>query len=201
MGGRLKIPEEKVAAMVAAYGHGVNQMELSRVFGVSQPAISVIFRRNGIQMRSRSQAKRKYSLDEYFFDVIDSESKAYWLGFLAADGSVCDRNHSIKVGLSSKDRGHLCKFKEALGSARPIYDGYTTLSNGKTYGHCEFSVGSIHVYYSLSRLGIKSNKSFTCQPWLCSVDLVRHYWRGVVDGDGCITRGKDGKWEIGRAHV
>ena len=31
---------------------------------------------------------RRYSLDEHYFDVIDTPEKAYWLGFIGADGCV-----------------------------------------------------------------------------------------------------------------
>ena len=31
---------------------------------------------------------QKYSLNDDYFSVIDNEHKAYWLGFLYADGSL-----------------------------------------------------------------------------------------------------------------
>lgn len=34
---------------------------------------------------------RKYSVNEIFFEVINTEEKAYWLGFIFADGCVLDR--------------------------------------------------------------------------------------------------------------
>lgn len=35
-----------------------------------------------------SSINRKHTLNEKYFDKIDTEHKAYWLGFLWADGSI-----------------------------------------------------------------------------------------------------------------
>ena len=35
--------------------------------------------------------------------------------------------------------------------------------------------------------GITARKSATLQPWDGPADLIPHYWRGLVDGDGHIT--------------
>ena len=53
-------------------------------------------------------------MNENIFQQIDSNNKAYWLGFLAADGSV--KGNELSIGLSSKDRGHLAKFLTFIGS-------------------------------------------------------------------------------------
>ena len=31
---------------------------------------------------------KKYNFDEHYFDVIDCQEKAYWLGFICADGYI-----------------------------------------------------------------------------------------------------------------
>ena len=68
-----------------------------------------------------------YSLDENYFKVIDTEDKAYWLGFLYADGSITRfyktdkktgekviRSLSLELGLQSGDKHHLEKFLESI---------------------------------------------------------------------------------------
>jgi len=37
---------------------------------------------------SRECATRKLEFNDRFFDVIDTEQKAYWLGFIFAEGSI-----------------------------------------------------------------------------------------------------------------
>ncbi len=48
------------------------------------------------------------------FNEIDTEEKAYWLGFLYADGCVMD-NHIFKLTLSDQDEDHLIKFCKFIG--------------------------------------------------------------------------------------
>jgi hypothetical protein len=50
----------------------------------------------------------------------------------------------------------------------------------------------------LALLGIGPRKSLTVRPWGGPPHLMRHYWRGLWDGDGWIVRDRDGKeWQVG----
>ena len=58
---------------------------------------------------------RKYSLNEDYFKKIDTETKAYWLGFLYADGQIsADSRYSLRLALSKKDYNHIVKLKNEL---------------------------------------------------------------------------------------
>ena len=69
----------------------------------------------------------KYYFNKNYFDIIDNSEKAYWLGFIWADGYVCKRkrkdNHieyDFKLSLSKIDSDHLEKFKKCLNSNHNI---------------------------------------------------------------------------------
>ena len=55
-----------------------------------------------------------------YFENIDTEEKAYWLGFLYADGSVGSAEDKIELGLAEKDLKQIEKFKECLGLKNKI---------------------------------------------------------------------------------
>ncbi len=66
--------------------------------------------------------RRKYKLNESFFEIIDSEEKAYWLGFLMADGSVRagqsqdgTGHWNIRLSLATADKERIERFIEAIG--------------------------------------------------------------------------------------
>ena len=63
--------------------------------------------------RSNKYNSRKYSLKESFFSKINSESKAYWLGFLYADGYV-SQGKNIGITIANSDRKHLEKFNKSI---------------------------------------------------------------------------------------
>ncbi len=125
---------------------------------------------------------RKYNLDESFFEKIDNEEKAYWLGFLSGDGFITAGN-KVRLSLSIKDKKHLKKFKEAVKWT------------GKDYLHkdtngLEVYFRSLKMMKDLARYSITQRKTFTIKFPNLPKPLERHFIRGVFDADGCINRAK-----------
>lgn len=112
------IPKEHEEAIVAAYLEGATQAQAAALFGYSGDACLNALKRRGIVPRSFQEVARRYTVDETFFDQIDTEEKAYWLGFLTADGGIA-RNR-ILPGLKVSDIGHLHKFVASLESDHPV---------------------------------------------------------------------------------
>jgi hypothetical protein len=185
--------------MVKSYLNGRTAKQSAEPFGYSWMVCIGELKRRSIVPRTNSQTHRKYKVDETFFDNIDSEEKAYWLGFLTADGNI--KKTAIQLHISRKDREHLLKFIKALRSEHPVYDRIAT-TKGKQHKVCGVNIGSVMLSDAIQKLGVKPRKSLTVKPcMLLTPDLVRHYWRGVIDGDGCLSRGKNRqpnsiKWAI-----
>jgi hypothetical protein len=146
---------------------------------------------------------RRYGLDDSFFDVIDTEAKAYWLGFINADGCVRAgpvgaagwQRHALSVKLKESDAGHLRKLKADMASESPIYIAPQAGRAGPAAG---IDMSSPHLVESLISLGVTPRKSLTATPWDGPAHLMRHYWRGMVDGDGTIGKhpGPRDKWYL-----
>lgn len=120
----------------------------------------------------------RYTINHAFFDDIDSEAKAYWLGFIGADGCVRIHGNSprLEMCLAPKDAGHLHKLRDALGS------NHRVIAGGKS---ARFAVCSRSLFEGLAKHGIHPRKSLTYEwPDFLADDLVRHYFRGYFDGDG-----------------
>lgn len=72
----------------------------------------------------------KYKLNEHYFDQIDSEEKAYLLGFLFADGYNSGHGQ-VNLGLAEEDRRLLEAFRDMLyGERRPLYTRPSRMRNG-----------------------------------------------------------------------
>ena len=135
-------------------------------------------------------ATKKYSFDEKFFDNIDTENKAYWLGFCMAD--ACNTTDELRIELSAKDENHLLKFKNDIVAEQNITYRYRGEHKMSSIG-----LSSRYMCKSLSRLGCIKNKSFDLTyPEIPSI-LDKDFIRGFFDGDGCIyVRTPNRTWSI-----
>ena len=78
---------------------------------MSRSRLSKKFKTEGIEI-IHPQNYTKFN--DTIFESIDTEEKAYWLGFLYADGSISSTNNTIELSLKSSDINHLIKFKYFL---------------------------------------------------------------------------------------
>ncbi|MGL6131942.1 MAG: hypothetical protein ACRCZ9_10050 [Fusobacteriaceae bacterium] len=132
--------------------------------------------------KERDVVNKKYN--EELFECVDTEEKAYWLGFLYADGNVCQKIKNLEIGLAKKDLDHLIKAREFFGN--PII-GIQYRAKTKSY---RLSIGNKKICSDLVKLGIVPNKSLTIEfaPFLSlmSKELHKHFLRGIFDGDGSV---------------
>lgn len=147
-------------------------------------------------MDYKSNKGRKYSFDVNYFKNIDTEEKAYWLGFLYADGSVnttdktCKKPNRLTINISSKDRIILERFIKSINGNQEIKD---YIPSEKTYSDHQMSVVQINSWEFCSHLinhGCIPNKVFSLKMPQLSNDMLPHFIRGLFDGDGCFESGK-----------
>lgn len=132
-----RIPVEHERAMVAAYLNGASAHDAAAQFGYYHATCIHALKKNGIERRDRYARRSQYQLNEAFFEQIDNEEKAYWLGFIAADGCVSLRDgYKLRIKLQYKDRGHLEKLLSALDADYKINDSFC---NGRLYAGVEIN--------------------------------------------------------------
>ena len=131
---------------------------------------------------------RKYPLDESFFEHIDTEEKAYWLGFIMADGYNNIKKKYVNIRLSLIDETHLLKFAEALKTTKPIRRVIAKAYKSDKYESCQLTIDSSKISKQLELLGVDGTKSKSLAfPKILPTDLYRHFIRGYFDGDGSIS--------------
>lgn len=124
------------------------------------------------------------TFNEDYFEVVDTEDKAYFLGFIAADGSVNQRDGNCKVlsiHINKKDIDILEKFKKVLNYSGEFYY-YDKRPNMITM-HCH----SVKMVNDLLKYNIVRNKTKILEFPDIPKKLINHYMRGYFDGDGCIS--------------
>ena len=168
--------------------HFFSVAKISKLFGCSEPVIDKVLKELGVEKRHSSQ---HYSFDSHIFDFIDTEEKAYWLGFLMADGCVTKKSElqgRLSLALSLKDINHLIKFKKFMKSPSTIRE---YLVDGK-YPTCSILINNINLVNDLIELGVVPNKTEIAKfPKFLPDFLVNHFIRGLMDGDGSIPLGNN----------
>jgi hypothetical protein len=174
----LSMVEEE--AICAAYLAGASLDALAEQWKRSRTGIVGVLNRHGIPRRDAYVAShsRKYPLREDAFSRL-SDTSAYWLGFIAADGCVT-RERVVQIALHACDEAHLHRFHDFLGCPeRPL----RRLPNLRVS-----QVSSARLAEDLRLWGIVERKSSVGVALHPDLVMQPGFWRGAIDGDGSIFR-------------
>lgn len=183
---KIIVPEKIKNQIITDYLNGNSVLSLSKKYGYKYDKTVTIIKNANITIRGNDIYSKKYTNDSYVFDKIDTEEKAYWLGFLYADGCIIDTYNNLKLSLalSIKDIEHLRKFQRFLKTNNPIH---TYRGNHNNY-YCRLSVIDSYLCNQLISKGVYKNKTEIISfPDFLQPNLIKDFIRGYVDGDGCIT--------------
>jgi intein/homing endonuclease len=136
--------------------------------------------------------KGKKNVDSNYFEIIDTEHKAYWLGFLTADGYLSNRG-TLELTLAEKDAEHVALFKKCLQSEHTLIERDSHI-NGNVFKQYRIAFTDQKIASDLRKYGVNNNKTFNSYIPFEHIPkhLIRHYIRGLFDGDGSVfSNGKD----------
>ena len=172
--------------IIKSYLNGLSTVKISKIINMSPSSIRNILIKNGVTLRSNKINSKKYDIDENYFENINSPQKAYWLGFIYADGYVT--KNKVGITLNKDDIDHLYKFKESLNSSYPVHV-YKSNSNWSKGEYCRILITNDKIVNDLIRLGVLRNKSNVLEPPKYVPDkLINDFIRGYFDGDGCLSK-------------
>lgn len=181
-----EIPKNIINQILNDYSNKISIRKIAEKYNINRFDVSLLLKQYDIKI-----SKRKILLDENFFEAIDTEEKAYWLGFLYADGNISNIN--IELTLKYDDINHLENFKKAIKTDATITDGYRkcdiSTNPDKQLRYARLIVTSTKMVNDLIKLGCISNKSLALTfPTKEQVPnhLLIHFIRGYFDGDGCV---------------
>lgn len=179
--------QEQIEDMIKKYENNWSLNKIAKEYNVSRSVISRVLKEK-IQLRKRTT---KYKYNQDIFEVIDSSEKAYWLGFLAADGCNYQREHnaSIIISLAEKDIELLRKFKTFCGTDAKIttFIADDTGFSNKTC-MCRIVLNSTKISNDLINKGIVPKKSLILKPPIISEEYYKPFILGYFDGDGSISK-------------
>lgn len=180
-----KLNGEEIASR---YSSGESAMSIAESLGVSTATITDRLRALSIEVVNSRVRSLYKGVDEDFFSRKD-EWSAYTYGLLLSDGCLSSRQNMI-LTLQESDVPVLETIAEKMGiHSRPKLSFRKSGANYETKGVGTISFSHPKLISDLKELGMEERKSTReVAPECFAFD--RHFWRGMVDGDGWLAVGK-----------
>lgn len=161
---------------------------ICKEFKIDRGTFSKNLKNDGVEIVNKQNL---CAFNENFFEIIDTEEKAYWLGFFYADGYISKDSNHVELSLKGDDIEHLKKLVKSLNF---IKDKHLSQDNVR----CRFLVNNKKFKENLIRQGCLPQKSLILTfPTEKQVpkNLVKDFVRGYIDGDGSVMIGLNHKGE------
>lgn len=170
--------------------------KIAKICNIGRTTVFYWMNKLGIPRQDKADASKKYLINDAIFENCDTPEKAYWLGFIMADGCVhktSDKSYTLEIKLNHKDKEHLYKFREFLNSDVPIKERWET---SPLVGMRKSALIVIHrkkIVESVEKYGIIQRKTGKEQIKNIPEKYYPDFIRGYFDGDGCLcgTRKKE----------
>lgn len=175
--------------LIQKLNSGKNKEEISEDLGISRVTLNKLIRNYAIEHEykyNRIVSSKRVACNVAFFDVIDTEEKAYVFGFFLADGWITSNSKRLGFAVRDVDVDILQKIQvvmEHTGNLRK----YVNSSGSKMV---ELNIGSKYIVNALTSIGVSTDKSFTADiPRNIPSKLMPSLLRGLFDGDGSFSGG------------
>ena len=190
-----KLSEDIQNQIIEAYKNNMSLREIENQFGATRATVSKFLETNGIKT-TKGNHYRKYFHDINFFETINTEEKAYWLGFMYADGYIV--NHDNRYGeddfgitLAEDSIDSIEKFKASIKATNPIR--YDNSKQGQR--QVKLVCCSQKTVNDLIDKGVLKGKSLILKPpTKVPQELIRHFIRGFFDGDGSLMKNQSNSY-------
>lgn len=176
---------------------GKTPVEISKILNIKYPTVYGYIRTNFPEYKFLPNKG-----NEHYFDVIDTYSKAYIVGFIAADGSIVknprSNNYSLTITIKYEDKDVLEFIKQEIGNTHKLVEIIrpSSFDRNKIIHHIRYAFSSKSIIDALFKLGIAPNKSLTMPNIISNIPYKFRdaFIIGYFDGDGSVTT-RDGLYK------
>lgn len=176
-------PNEQAALDAYKNGTVASAHEVRNKFHLHQDKFKYMCRLVGIQIHN---AIYKHTFNRNALHTIQTEQDSYILGFITTDGYLCETHNSVRIRLSERDVDILIKINEYMQSDVPITKFPHTITGNVL---CQLDFNDKGFLSNLKQYGLHQAKSLKEKFYQDIPEhLLRHYIRGLIDGDGFITK-------------
>lgn len=194
-----KLISKKILKEASEYyiNNDISVIDCAKKFKVGKNTLRTYLKEHNL-IKNQKNYQRDISYNEKFFDNIDTEEKAYWLGFIMADGYTrTDKKNNpaqTSIEISKRDVEILNAFKNSIKSNHIIRERSRRTITGKISELCSITISSQHLTSKLVSYGVIPNKTYIGfineEIFNDNEELIFHYLRGYSDGDGTINKNR-----------
>lgn len=179
--------------LLKEYQSGKSLEQISKEHHQNRHRLSKILKEQNVKVINR---QNKLRFNENIFDNIDTEEKAYWLGFIFADGTISShkpnkkKSYRFELTLCEKDVNHLYKFNKFMQHVNNNVKPKPVKYKDEIKMSYRWSVSNKHLWEVLNNYGCVPGKSLILQfpKNIFNSNLLKvAFIRGYFDGDGCIS--------------
>lgn len=181
----MELSNKILSEVICKYNKGSTLNSLSLEYETTRYKLKSILEKHNVKIRKKGS---KYIFDEDVFENIDSENKAYWLGFIYADGCIMKKNGGSDIlmfTLKKSDFKHLYKFCDLIRLDKEKVKIYKDT--------VRLEISSNKIVEDLKKHGVTYRKTFKVKYPKIDKNLMKHFIRGYFDGDGCLTISESNK--------
>lgn len=181
-----EILSEEDCSFICNHYYDMTAKQISEIIGCSRNKVSNTLIKYGY----KGKQKRRYPISHQdYFSQINTPAKAYFLGFIAADGCIykrknCNQQGILRFCIAKEDEEILIQFKQELGAEIPLH-----YSRGK---YVTLEICCEEIYKDITALGLHERKTYgNSIPTDIPDHLFKYFIKGYFDGDGSITKNKE----------
>ena len=169
---------------------GFTQQEVQKYFEANNyQNIQSFLKGKGVKLTWQTKSFKE--IDHSFFNTIDSEIKAYLLGFFYADGCV-QNDGRISVRIQKEDECITKLYQKFISPNLLLSESNCQLGAKFRKPQSSWRIRSKQLVEDLAKFGICERKTYLDVSFPNLPEhLVHHFIRGYFDGDGCIHISKD----------
>ena len=189
---KIVITEEMKEQISVFLSEGKTPKQISDILKIKPQTVSWYLRERGFKFRPNPG-------NIHYFETIDSFSKAYILGFIAADGALVPAKHgptiTLTITIKYEDKAILEFIKSEIGNSHNLLEirRPSGFNPSKQIHHIRLSFSTPQIVYDIMKYGITPNKSLTMGN---IIENIPYEYRdafiiGYFDGDGSVSIRED----------
>lgn len=192
----------QVEIILKMYSDGKAMRSIADSFEVSVDVVWRLFKLLKVETREpNSKIYKHKNFNHSAFLNMEDEEACYFYGLLLADGCLCKNKsgkyNRVSIALKDEDKYMLERLLTYLGmDSKPHYREYVDSRTNNLYKLNLVVFNDTEIVKRLTSYGFSPRKSAKEVVPPESIASNKHFWRGMIDGDGCLSIDTNGNLRV-----